>query len=223
MLSNLDLIRRVPLFATLTTEQAGFLAGAVVKRRYKRGEHVVDQGKISDSLYILLAGRARVVMADSQGKEVILATLRVGDCIGEMSLIDDEPHSATVIAELQSDVLILARDAFSRCLAANFSINDAIMRSLVQRLRSAGQKIASLALLDVHARVANLLLDAAVVPDANGARLTPDKITRQDIAKSVGASREMVSRVMKSFEEQGFIHTLDSGALRVVERRSKPR
>jgi CRP-like cAMP-binding protein len=222
MLSNLDLIRRVHLFAMLTPEQAQSLAGAVHKHRYKRGECVVQQGKTSHALYVILAGRARVQMSDYQGREVILATLRSGDCVGEMSLIDDEPHSATVITETQCDVLILGADDFSRCLKENTSISEAVMRGLVQRLRQADQKISSLALMGVYGRVANFLMDSAVATDG-GVLLTQEKRSRQDIAKMVGASREMVGRVMKDFEEQGFIATLPDGKLRIFERRSVAR
>lgn len=222
VVSNLDLIRRVPLFAMLTPEQAQSLAGSVAKKRFKRGECIVTQGAHSDALFIILSGRARVVITDKQGREVILSTLRTGDCVGEMSIIDDEPHSATVLADLQSDVLELGREDFLRCLKENTCIANAVMRGLVQRLRAATHKIGSLALMGVYGRVASVLLEAAV-PNAEGERLTREKISRQDLAKMVGASREMVGRVMKHFEEQGFIETLDNGALRIVERRSQPR
>ena len=114
MLSNLDLIRRVPLFSMLTNEQARAVADGVVKRRYRRGELVVEQGKKSNALFILLNGRARVLTADSRGREVILAVLEAGDYVGEMSLIDNQPHSATVRCEVQCDMLILGRAEFAR-------------------------------------------------------------------------------------------------------------
>jgi CRP-like cAMP-binding protein len=107
MLSNLDLIRRVSLFSMLTPAQAESLADAVSKKRFKRGETLVEQGKKTNSLYIILSGRTRVVLTDNKGREVILATLKAGDYVGEMSLIDSEPHSATVIADQQVDVLLL--------------------------------------------------------------------------------------------------------------------
>ena len=161
MLSNLDLIRRVPLFSLLTNEQAQGIADSVVKRRFRRGEIVVEHGKKSNALFILLTGRARVLTADSRGREVILAVLQSGDYVGEMSLIDNEPHSATVRAEVQTDMLILGRAEFARCLPENSSLSYAIMRGLVQRLRSADRQIESLALLDVYGRVARTLLDMA--------------------------------------------------------------
>ena len=217
MLSSLDLIRRVPLFSILTESQANAVADAVIKRRFKRSEMIVEQGKKSNALFILLNGRARVVTADSRGREVILATLQPGDHIGEMSLIDNEPHSATVRAEVQTDVLMLGRLEFARCLPENSSMAYAVMRGLVQRLRHADRKIESLALMDVYGRVARALLEfASQTPE--GELLIRERISRQDIAKMVGASREMVSRVMKDLEERGFIETQENGAILVKER-----
>lgn len=217
MLSNLDLLRRVPLFSLLTVAQAEVISGAVIKRRFKRGEALVEQGQKSNALFILLTGRARVMTSDSRGREVILATLAQGDYLGEMSIIDNEPHSATVRAEVQTDVLMLGRAEFARCLTENASMSLVVMRGLVKRLRHADRKIESLALLDVYGRVAHALLDFAVV-DAQGQLLIKEKISRQDLAKMVGASREMVSRVMKDLEERGFIEVLPSGGTLLKDR-----
>lgn len=222
MLSNLDLIRRVSLFSMLTPEQAMALAATVSKKRFKRGQILVEQGKKSDALFIVLTGRTRVLMTDNKGREVILATLKSGDYVGEMSLIDNEPHSASVVADQQVDVLVLGRDSFLRCLGENIEMAHSVMRVLVQRLRKASENISSLALMGVYGRVAKVLLDSALL-DADGTLLIRDKVSRQDLAKMVGASREMVSRVMRDFEEQGFIQLLDSGAVRVIERRTHPR
>ncbi len=217
MLSNLDLLRRVPLFSLLTVAQAEVISGAVIKRRFKRGEALVEQGQKSNALFILLTGRARVMTSDSRGREVILATLAQGDYLGEMSIIDNEPHSATVRAEVATDVLMLGRAEFARCLTENASMSLVVMRGLVKRLRHADRKIESLALLDVYGRVAHALLDFAVA-DAQGQLLVKDKISRQDLAKMVGASREMVSRVMKDLEERGFIEALPNGATLLKDR-----
>jgi len=216
MLSNLDLIRRVPLFSMLTAEQAKVIADSVVKRRLRRGEIVVEQGRKSHALYILLNGRARVLTADVRGREVILAVLQAGDYVGEMSLIDGEAHSATVRAEVQTDLLVLGRAEFARCLPEPTSLAYAILRGLVARLRAADRQIESLALLDVYGRVARTLLDMA--EDDKGVLIIRSKVSRQDLAKVVGASREMVSRVMKDLEARGHIETQDNGWVVVKER-----
>jgi CRP-like cAMP-binding protein len=222
LLSNLELIRRVPLFAQLSTSQAEALVGAVTKQRFKRGECIVTQGQTSNALFILLTGRARVLMSDKRDREVILASMQAGDHVGEMSLIDGEPHSATVQAEIMTDTLVLGRKDFLRCLSENSAMAHSVMRELVHRLRVADHKIGSLALMGVYARVANVMLESAVA-DTGGGLLIPHKVSRQDVAKMVGASREMVSRVMKDFEEQGFLQTLDQGLIRVHDRRQAPR
>ena len=211
IVTKLDLLRRVPLFSRLTDAQAQALGDAVHKRRFKRGEPLVLQGQKSDALFLLLTGRARVSASDTRGREVILATLSPGDYLGEMSLVDNEPHSASVHALVQTDVLELGRAEFVRCLSENASMALVLMRGLVRRLSQADRKIESLALLDVYGRVAHALLDLAET-DAQGQQLIREKVSRQDMAKTIGASREMVSRVMKDLEARGFIETLPSGA-----------
>lgn len=217
MVSSLELIRRVPLFSMLTPSQAACVSDAVVKRRFRRGDPIVEQGKKSNVLTILLTGRARVISSDARGREVILATLQAGDYVGEMSLIDDQPHSSSVFAEIQTDTLILGRQEFAQCLPENGSMAYAVLTGLVQRLRHADRKIESLALMDVYGRVARALLEFASESGERGA-VIPGRVSRQDLAKMVGASREMVSRVMKDLEERGFIETRDDGSLLMKDR-----
>ena len=132
-----------------------------------------------------------MLTADARGREVILAVLEAGSYVGEMSLIDDEPHSATVRSEIQTDMLVLGRQEFSKCLPDSSTLAYGILRGLVSRLRAADRQIESLALLDVYGRVARTLLDMA--EDVAGVQLIRNKVSRQDMAKVVGASREMVS------------------------------
>ena len=214
-ISNVDLVRRVPMFSMLTEAQAWALSQSIVKKRYKRGETIVEQGGRSNALFIILAGRARVLSVDARGREVILALLHPGDHVGEMSLIDGQPHSASVVAEVQTDVLMLGRVAFLQSLPENSSMSFSIMRGLVQRLRRADSKIESLALMDVYGRVARALLEMSDIDGEQ--RLIRAKVSRQDLAKMVGASREMVSRVMKDFEQRGFVVERDDGCVLLRE------
>ena len=121
------------------------------------------------------------------------------------------------MAEIQTDALILGRHEFARCLPENSSMAYAVMKGLVQRLRHADRKIESLALMDVYGRVARTLLEFSTL-DTDGRAVIRDKVSRQDLAKMVGASREMVSRVMKDLEERGFIETREDGSLLVKDR-----
>lgn len=219
MLNNEDLIRRVPLFSRLTDEQASKIAHSVTKRRYKRGETLIEQGQKSDKLIILLTGRARVVTRDSRGREAIIAFIDAGGHVGEMSLIDNEPHSASVMADTVCDALVLERSGFMQFAPEPNSMAHGMLLALVQRLRRADGKIESLALLDVYGRVARALLEFADPREDEAAdHVVRGKITKQDLAKMVGASREMVSRVMKDLEQDGYITEQEDGTLMIRER-----
>ena len=156
-----------------------------------------------DSLYIVISGRLKVMMSDADGKEVILSLIGPGEFFGEMGLIDDSPRSASVVTIEPCELLSITKRDFKKCLAENFEMSMAVMRGLVRRLREADRKIGSLALLDVYGRVARLLLDMS--EDVNGQKVVTKRLPKQDIAKMIGASREMVSRVMKDLQMGGYI------------------
>ena len=216
MLSNLDLLRRVPLFSLLTVTQAEVISGAVTSNATSAVRCWWSRAKVQRPGHFADGQGARGI-GRQPGREVILATLGPGDYIGEMSIIDNEPHSATVRAEVQTDVLLLGRADFARCLAENASMSLVVMRGLVKRLRHADRKIESLALLDVYGRVAHALLEFAV-QDAQGQWIIREKNLAPGPGQMVGASREMVSRVMKDLEERAFIQTLPSGVTLLKER-----
>jgi len=211
IVSNLDLIRRVPLLSNLSPAQSSLVANLISKKRYKRGELLIEEGKTSYALFVILSGKVRVLSQDERGREVIMAVLDAGDCVGEMSLIDGEPHSATVRAEAQTDVLVLNREAFLRCMRENIQLAEAVMAGLVRRLRRANKQIQSLALMDVYGRVLSVLQEMAQ-EDEVGRKVLRKKVSRQDVAKMVGASREMVSRVMKYFENDGTLQKQADGS-----------
>ena len=196
-------MKTVPLFATLPEEQLRMLTVVVTRKSAPRSTTIMAGGDPTDSLYIVLSGRLKVMMSDAEGKEVILSILGPGEFFGEMGLIDDEPRSATVVTIEPCELLSIAKRDFKKCMAENFEMSQAVMRGLVKRLREADRKIGSLALLDVYGRVARLLLDMSETVD--GERLVTKRLPKQDIAKMIGASREMVSRVMKDLQTGGYI------------------
>jgi CRP/FNR family cyclic AMP-dependent transcriptional regulator len=168
-----------------------------------RSAMIMAAGDPTDSLYIVLSGRLKVMMSDEDGKEVILNILGPGEFFGEMGLIDDSPRSASVVAVEPCELLAISKRDFKKCLAENFEMTMALLRGLVRRLRDADRKIGSLALLDVYGRVARLLLDMSET--VNGQKMVTRRLPKQDIAKMIGASREMVSRVMKDLQLGGYI------------------
>ncbi len=214
---NRALLQNVPLFSVLDEAHLDQLARVVVRRVVPKGRTVLVAGETTQSLYLILSGRTKVQMSDSEGKEVILAVLGPGEFFGEMGLIDDQPRSATIVTLEPCEFLTINKDDFRICLAANAEMAMLIMRGLVKRLREADRKIESLALLDVYGRVARVLLEFSELKD--GVRVLRDKLPRQDVAKMIGASREMVSRVMKGLETDGFLVLQPDGSYILHESR----
>ena len=201
-------LKSVPLFASVPDEQLRMLVPVVTRRSAPRAATIMAAGDQIDSLYIVISGRLKVMMGDAEGKEVILSLLGPGEFFGEMGLIDDSPRSASVVTIEPCELISITKRDFKSCLAENFEMSMAVMRGLVRRLREADRKIGSLALLDVYGRVARLLLDMS--EDVNGQRVVTKRLPKQDIAKMIGASREMVSRVMKDLQLGGYIETRGS-------------
>lgn len=202
---SLVVLRNVPLFSGLTDAELEKLSRVSVRKRVERGAFIVRAAESTDSLYSLLTGRAKVTNTDEEGREIILAWLGPGEFFGEMGLIDGSPRSANVVASETCELLVLCKDDFQRCMQDNFQVAQKLMQILVRRLREADRKIESLALLDVYGRVARLLLELSV--EESGRRIVKKKISKQDMARMIGASREMVSKVMRDLELSGYIAT----------------
>ena len=201
--SPLVLLQNVPLFSGLPESQVYQIARMAGVRRVPRNTTIVRVGDSTDALFVRVSGSAKVLNRDAEGREVILSLLGAGECFGEMGLIDGAPRSADVVSCEPCELLVIAKSDFARALAENVDLCFNMMKSLADRLREANRKIESLALLDVYGRVAKLLLEFSVVED--GQRVIRRKVSKQDMAKMVGASREMVSRVMRDLEVRGYI------------------
>lgn len=212
--SGLSLLQNIPMFAGLPNVQLEQLSRMAIHRKVTRNTTIVRAGDSTDSLFVIMSGRAKVLNRDTEGREVILTVLGAGECFGEMALIDGSPRSADVIAQENCDLLAIARGDFTRALTENVNLCLNIMKSLVLRLRDANQKIESLALMDVYGRVAKLLFDSSI--EEYGLRVIRRKVSKQDMAKMVGASREMVSRVMKDLEHRGYI-SVEAGRIVLKE------
>ncbi len=197
------LLLKVPLFAMLPEHQLATLATLMRRKSFARGATIIATGDFTDALYIVISGKLKVVIGDDSGREVILSKLGPNQYFGDMVPIDDSPRSASVIALEPCDLLMLSKHEFRKCLAENFEMTLTVMRCLIQRLREADRKISNLALMDVYGRVVHLLLEMSETID--GRQVVTQKIVKQDMARMIGASREMVSRVMRDLQGRGFI------------------
>lgn len=178
------------------------------RRRYPAKSTIIYAGDTSDSLYYIISGSVTVLIEDNEGREMIVAYLNEGDFFGEMGLFDEQDsRSAWVRAKTECEVAEISYAKFNEVSEKNPEILYAIGGQMAKRLRNTTQKVGDLAFLDVTGRVARTLLDLCKQPDA---MTHPDgmqiKITRQEIGRIVGCSREMVGRVLKTLEEQGLVH-----------------
>jgi CRP/FNR family cyclic AMP-dependent transcriptional regulator len=204
-------LRTFGMFNGIPEETLLAMARRAMPRRVARGVTVVRTDDHNDFVYLILSGNLKVVASDEEGREVIFGILGPGELFGEMGVLDDSPRSATVVALVPSQLVVIGKSDFRHFLRDYPEASYYVMRNLVLRLRRADRKIESLALMDVYGRVARLLLDMAQIID--GQRVVVQKIAKVDIAKMVGASREMVSRVMSDLQHQGLI---EEGGGRIV-------
>ncbi len=201
-MTTAEFLATVPLFSGLTPDQLARFADVTREKTFPRGSVIVFEQDPGDSLYVVRSGRVKVVLLGEDGREVILGILEVGEYFGELSLIDEQPRSANVIAMEDAALLILRREDFRKRVEEAPSVAWALMMGLSRRLRQADSKIGGLVLLDVPGRVAKLLTDLA---RDSGSDAIPRVLTHQTIAHMIGASRETVSRTMKDFQDAGWI------------------
>jgi CRP/FNR family cyclic AMP-dependent transcriptional regulator len=201
-----DFLSTVPLFKSLDASDLHHFSQLVREKSYPKGSVILFEADPGDALFVVRAGRVKVVLVADDGREVILGILGVGEHFGELSLIDEQPRSAHVIAMEDSVLLVLHRDDFKQRVETNPSIAWSLLMELSRRLRRADGQIRSLVLLDVPGRIARMLLDTA---NEGGGLLIEKPLTHQTIAQVIGASRETVSRAMRDFQDSGWISTED--------------
>jgi CRP/FNR family transcriptional regulator, cyclic AMP receptor protein len=197
-----DFLSTVPLFGGLDQIELQRFAELTREKFYPRGSVILFENDPGDSLFVVRQGRVKVVLIGEDGREVILGVLGVGEHFGELSLIDDRPRSAHVIAMDDSHLLVLRREDFRKRVESSPAVAWSLLTEMSRRLRRADEKIGGLVLLDVPGRIARLLLDLA----AEGGGDTIEKaLTHQTIAQMIGASRETVSRAMKDFQDANWV------------------
>lgn len=200
----------LPLFAMLSPAQAAELALRCSLRACERGQTIVRQGGRDGALFVLLSGRAITLRTDAQGREVILCLLGEGEVIGELDLIDGCAHSSTVRCEERCMVLVMPAAAFAVHLARHPALAEAMLKLLTRRLRHAHGRINSLALYPAKERLMHQL--QAMSEPCEGGRVIRGKLSRQMLGKMLGASREMISRMMGDLVADGVVELRADGS-----------
>jgi CRP/FNR family transcriptional regulator, cyclic AMP receptor protein len=202
------IVAGVPLFSGLTKNELEPLCKVMHTRSYACGEVVVFQNdEDSRTLYIILTGVVHVAVITSEGKNTILATLRRGDFFGEMSLFDNEPRSASVIAAQNCDVVVLYRRDFFDILERYPKIALHLITEMSRRLRHSNRQINTLSMMSMYGRVAEVLIGLAREQGhrSNGMITIPVRPTHQVIADMAATSRETVSRILSQLQKKRYI------------------
>lgn len=209
---------RCRLFAGLEPGQIDTVATGLRSRRFRRGEVLFHQGDPGDSLFVIAAGSVKVVLPSESGDEAIINTLRPGDFLGELALLDGAPRSATVVALERTETLMLPRARFRALVAAEPALRDALLAGLARELRRLTEHVGELHFLDLTGRLAASLARLARehgVAQPDGSLRLDARLTQADLAAMVGSTRQSVNKLLGTFAEDGLIQ-LDRDALVVA-------
>jgi len=182
------------------------IAASGVVRTFPKSTILIAEGDVGDSLYIIVSGRVKVFASNEAGREVVINFHGPGEYVGEMSL-DGEPRSASVVTMEPTTCAIVNRAQFRDFLAQNPDFAQHLIQTLIRRCRSATENVKSLALSDVYGRLVRLLNALSVEHD--GHHVVEERLTQQDIADRVGASRDMIGKLMKDLVGGGYLAVED--------------
>lgn len=213
MSDAIDVLRPVELFQHLNDEQLSKLAAHSREVQFRKNAILMTEGDAGESMYVIQSGLVKVFVSDEDGKELVLYEQGAGAVIGDIALLDDEPRSASVSTLDKTTALMIGKASFIQCLKESPEMGLGIIRSLTQRLRHATEGSRSLALDNVYRRLADKLqelsaTDAQVGESTVGKRLEK-KYSHQELGNMIGASREMVGKVMAELVKGEYIELQD--------------
>ena len=202
-------LKQVPLFAGLNDEDIRELMGVAKRRTFRSGEVIFHRDDPGQVLYVIKEGKVKICLISPDGQEMTLVVFGRGECFGEFAILDGLPRSTDAIALERVECYTLQRSDFHNAIMKNPKIAIQILEVLCRRLRTTDQMVEDLIFLDVYGRVAKKLLELADTHGEkieNGTRINV-RLTQQELASMVGASRESVNKVMGYFTDKNFIST----------------
>lgn len=222
-----DVLSRAPMFAALDPEAAAALQASMDSLSLGKGHVLFNEGERGDRLYVITEGKMKLGHTSSDGRESLLAVLGPAELLGELSLFDPGPRTATATALTETSLMGLGHAALRPWLTGRPEVAEALLRALAQRLRRTNDQMADLVFSDVPGRVAKTLLDLGEKfgrPLPDGVHVTHD-MTQEELAQLVGASRETVNKALADFAARGWIR-LESRSVVLIDperldRRSK--
>ena len=196
------MLMQASLFEGLSEEDIAMIKQHATIRHYRKNTVIIERGDDANALYMILEGQVKAYVADEDGKELILSQQGRGSVLGELALLADIPRTASVMTLEESEFLVLSKSAFMQCLGDHPTIAFNLIRLLANQVHTLTESVTDFALLNVYGRVVKILNDSAT--EENGVRITP-RYTQQQLADRVGASREMVSKILKDLKAGGYL------------------
>ncbi len=196
-------LENIPLFSGLKEADLKTISSHAITRSFPKNTIVMTEGDITNTLYVIHSGKVKVFLNDEHGKEIILARLEPNEYFGELSLLDGGARSASVMTLEPTTVAVISKADFDAYLVNNPTVALTLLETLTKKIRHLTENVRGLALLDVYGRIARVLLDMA--KEIDGKLIIDERPSQQEIAKMVGASREMVSRILKDLSTGGYI------------------
>jgi CRP-like cAMP-binding protein len=215
----LQLVLRVPLFASLGPEGQRAVAAIARTQRYAPGKHVFRQGDPSGPLFAVLSGYLKRTVTGREGRDIVLTMMGPGELFGEISLLDGAPRSATISAVAAAEVLVIEREAFLEFLQTHPEAAIKLLQVLAARVRRLSDEREEIASLDIAARVAKKLTELAAQfgeASESGELRIGFRLSQQDLGNWVGATRESVNKSLKRLNQRGLLR-LDAGYILVSD------
>jgi len=204
-------LKNFALFEGVSDADLRPLSERAVTRTFPKQAIIINEGDIGDSLFMVVAGRVKVYLSDEHGKELILSIKGPGNYFGELAL-DENLRSASVMTLEPSQFAVLPRAEFKTFVLLHAEVAMRLFQNLARVARGMNDNVRSLAMMDVYGRVARMLLELAVEKD--GKMIIPERLTQKDIASRVGASREMINRILRDLTVGGYV-SVDSGHITI--------
>lgn len=217
-MARMDFLKRVPLLANLSETELEALARDFSQRQFRQGETIFQQGDSGQMLYLIESGLVRIYVQSEDGQEMSVNVCGPGDLFGELSVIDEEPRSASVVAMEDTVVHLLSRERFREHMRRSPQLALDVLKALSVRVRYSTRQVGNLTLLDISGRLARKLLELAQlhgVVEPDGVRIDL-ALTQSDLASLVGTTRESVNKAMGAFRRQGLVR-MQRGHMVIVD------
>jgi CRP-like cAMP-binding protein len=214
-----DRLRTAALFAALDDDAAAALRASMVELRLAKGDVLFAEGEPGEKLFLIETGKIKLGHASPDGRESIIAVLGAGEMLGELSLFDPGPRTATATAVTATKVLTMSHEALLPWLVGRPDLAVSLLAALARRLRRTNEALADLVFSDVPGRVAKALLELGgkFGEDTPAGMVVNHELTQEELAQLVGASRETVNKALADFAQRGWV-TIEQRSVTLLDR-----